>query len=64
MFKMEDRFEQLLKRFGQQSEQRIQRLEDQQQATLNEIKMAIEQSPKVRKVETQSSHPLRFSRYD
>ena len=35
--KMEDRFEQLLKRFGQQNEQRVQRLEDQQQATLNEI---------------------------
>ena len=54
--KMEDRFEQVLKRFGQQSEQRIQRLEDQQQATLNEIKMAIEQSPKVRKVDSQG-HP-------
>ena len=54
--KMEDRFEQLLKRFGQQNEQRVQRLEDQQQATLNEIKMAIEQSPKVRKVDTQG-HP-------
>ena len=54
--KVEDRFEQLLKRFGQQTEQRVQRLEDQQQATLNEIKMAIEQSPKVRKVEAQG-HP-------
>ena len=54
--KMEDRFEQVLKRFGQQTEQRVQRLEEQQQATLNEIKMAIEQSPKVRKVETQG-HP-------
>ena len=51
--KMEDRFEQVspqtFKRFGQQTGQRIQRLEDQQQATLNEIKMAIEQSPKDRK---------------
>jgi hypothetical protein len=46
----------VLKRFGQQSEQRIQRLEDQQQATLNEIEMAIEQSPKVRKVDSQG-HP-------
>lgn len=55
--KMEDRFELLLKRFGQQTEQRVQRLEEQQQATLNEIKMAIEQSPKVRKVESQPAHP-------
>lgn len=55
--KMEDRFEVLLKRFGQQTEQRVQRLEEQQQATLNEIKMAIEQSPKVRKVESQPAHP-------
>ena len=54
--KMEDRFELVLKKFGQQQEQRVQRLEEQQQATLNEIKMAIEQSPKVRKVETQA-HP-------
>ena len=55
--KMEDRFELLLQRFGQQTEQRVQRLEEQQQATLNEIKMAIEQSPKVRKVESQPAHP-------
>ena len=54
--KMEDRFEQLFKRFGQQTEQRVQRLEDQQQAALQEIKMAIEQWPKVRKVEAQG-HP-------
>lgn len=54
--KMEDRFELVLKKFGQQQEQRVQRLEEQQQATLNEIKMAIEQSPKVRKVEAQA-HP-------
>jgi len=32
--------------------QRVQQLEDQQQATLKEIKMAIEQSPRVRKVDT------------
>ena len=54
--KMEDRFEVLLKKFGQQNEQRIQRIEEQQATTLNEIKQAIGQSPKVRRVEAQA-HP-------
>ena len=54
--KIENNFEQFLRRFGQQTEQRIQRIEEQQVATLNEIKQAIEQSPKVRKVEA-AMHP-------
>ena len=54
--KIEDKFEQFLRKFGQQTEQRIQRIEEQQAATLNEIKQAIEQSPKVRKVEA-AMHP-------
>ena len=53
--KIEDKFEQFLRKFGQQTEQRIQRIEEQQAATLNEIKQAIEQSPKVRKVETSAN---------
>ena len=54
--KIEDKFEQFLRKFGQQTEQRIQRIEEQQAATLHEIKQAIEQSPKVRKVEA-PTHP-------
>eukprot|EP00435_Cladocopium_sp_Y103_P053274 s3347_g17.t1 len=47
----------LLTRFGLQTEQRVQGMEEQQQATLYEIKIAIERSPKVQKVEPQSAHP-------